>query len=285
MKPLLAKTYSSKLVQFPCYVQPKLNGVRALYQNGRFQSRDGEPWHPEKLAHISKYLSEVIPENWILDGELYVHGWLLQDINAAVAVNSPLITDATPLVEYHIFDRAAPTLAFGDRWNSLRPYHAALIDSKIRFVPTQKIYDLPSAESFYCQAVSNGYEGIMYRLGDCPYTRPNEGTELWQPVNPRARFLSDKNNRAWHLVKRKDWQDYEFKIVGVEGGKGKRAGMTGALICETFIGSVFRVGSGLTDEQAIRYFEHPPIGRLAKVKFLTYTHKNIPFNPTLICVL
>jgi len=78
MIPMLAKTLGPKFSSYPCYVQPKLNGVRALYQRGQdtfwtFQSRDEKTWKTEVLAHIGNELCSLELGSVILDGELYVH--------------------------------------------------------------------------------------------------------------------------------------------------------------------------------------------------------------------
>ena len=284
MKPLLAHTYAPHRVNFnqPVWLQYKLNGVRALSQGANFQSRDELPWDPSVLSHLSSYMREMFPLDWVLDGELYVHGWSLQKINGAIAVNRNGAREDSCLVEYHIFDRVDWQAPFDVRFVEMMRTKLGLTfgNVPIKFVQTVKVLSNEQADAYYAYAIQNHYEGIMYRLGDCPYTHPK------QPGNfGRSRFLSDKSNRVWHMLKRKDWQDNEFTCVRVEEGEGKRSGMAGALICETVTGQYFGVGSGLTESECIYYYENPPIGRKIKVKFLCYTADGIPFNPTVIAVL
>jgi DNA ligase-1 len=220
-------------------------------------------------------MKKVFPPDWILDGELYVHGWRLQDINAAIAVNRHAPTDRSSLVEFHIFDRVSYGLPFEHRFIDM----AKSIGDPgpgIKLVTTVRVSDSLTANDFYVACVRSGYEGVMYRLNDCPYTKPK------QPGG--RKFLSDKNNRCWHLLKRKDWQDNEFICVGVDEGIGKRLGRAGALVCETSDGKRFGVGSGLTDDEATFYLENPPIGQWIKVKYLCLTSDGIPFNPTVEAV-
>jgi hypothetical protein len=70
------------------------------------------------LEHLSRWMREMFPSDWVLDGELYVHGWKLQDINQAVAVNATVrgATEKTKQVEYHIFDRVSYGLSFQERF-------------------------------------------------------------------------------------------------------------------------------------------------------------------------
>lgn len=284
MKPLLAHTFEPKRVKFdqPTWLQYKLNGVRALSQGGYFQSRDELPWDRDVLSHLSEYMKQMFPMDWVLDGELYVHGWSLQKINGAIAVNRNGVREDSHMVEYHIFDRVDWNAPFETRFVEMarEKYGLTIKDLPIKFVRTVKAQTSEQADAFYQFAIENKYEGIMYRIGDCPYTRPKQEGRVG-----RLRYLSDKNNRVWHMLKRKDWQDHEFVCVRVEEGEGKRSGMVGALICETSNGHYFGVGSGLSEAECIRFYENPPIGRKIKVKFLCYTADGIPFNPTVIAVL
>ena len=108
--------YEPHRVTYPCYVQPKLNGIRALYQNGNFQSRDQLPFPPGLLNHLSSPLQSAFDPSVILDGELYVHGWPLQRINAAVT--PALGNDAMPARRQRLIRECA---APASRLNELPP--------------------------------------------------------------------------------------------------------------------------------------------------------------------
>lgn len=296
MKPLLAHIYEPKRVPsgIPVHIQPKLNGIRALYQAGNFQSRDELPWNPKVLKHLSDELKAMFPEpEIILDGELYVHGWPLQRINGAVQIARSEPRDDTHLVEYHIFDRVSYQLSFKDRFQLIEQ-RRSLMDrnSKIRMVTTWFDSTLEGVEDLYIKFVEAGFEGIMYRLGNCPYTRPKQpwqGRRTATECLSKSAFASDKNNRCWHLLKRKDWQDGEFLCVAVEEGEGKRAGKVGRFVCKVNPDKelTFGVGSGVSDEEAALYFRAPNlvIDHFIKVKFLTYTEDGKPFNPTIEAIL
>lgn len=280
---MLAHTFDGRWVGGPCWVQPKFNGVRALYQTvdgkGRFQSRDEHPWHPAVLEHISSVLQVLFPEpNIILDGELYCHGWPLQDINAAISVNRTAPTPNTKSIYYVVFDRYGESPFFNriqHPFNVIKTANSPVVHA----ATTQYVTSSSQADDFYAACIRDGFEGMMYRIGICPYTTPK------QP-NPTGRgFLSDKNNRTWHLLKRKAWQDDEFTCVAVEEGQGKREGMVGRFVCALPNGLTFGVGSGLSDAENIKYFQEPPIGRQIKVKFLCYTSDGRPFNPTIEAIL
>lgn len=289
MKPLLAHIYEPHRVSYPVYVQPKLNGIRALYKAGHFQSRDELPFPPTLLEHLSKPLLEVFGDadsSPVLDGELYVHGWPLQRINAAVTPVRQQPTEDTKLVEYHVFD----VVDFNRTWKGRMVEHCcAPLPKQVRWVQTVHCGTENLANEFYAKWVADGYEGMMYRLGDCPYTTPKQlwtdTNSSWVSMNTTSRFASDKDNRCWHLLKRKDWQDDEFSITDMVEGEGKLKGMLGALKCRLSNGLHFSVGSGLTDQERLYYWNCSPIGRQVKVKYLVLSNDGVPLNPTILAIL
>jgi DNA ligase-1 len=286
MKPLLAHIYEPQRVTFPCYIQPKLNGIRALYQNGAFQSRDELPFPTGLLSHLAEPLKATFGPEVILDGELYVHGWPLQRINAAVTPVRQQPTEDTWKVEYHVFDVVDFGKSFEERHKLAQPLPGVW--------PVQTYYAAGemTANELYAQFVAAGYEGMMYRLGDCPYTVPKQpsnaiqslGRNLGYPI--RSKFLSDQDNRTWHLLKRKSWLDDEFICIDVIEGEGKLKGMLGAVVCTSYETKYhFNIGSGLTDSERQFYWTNSPIGRKVKVKYLCLSSDGIPLNPTILAIL
>ncbi len=285
MKPLLAHIYEPHRITFPCYVQPKLNGVRALYQDGCFQSRDELPWNPGILEHISRELLAIFPPDVITDGELYVHGWSLQRINGAITPVRTGHSVFTTQVEYHIFDRVEFKRSFSERWNSL-PHGLAL--DRVRFVETKLVSSLNEGNQFYKEKVDEGYEGVMYRFAGCPYTVPKQerGSIPWFSLDhTKTKYLSDKDNRTWHLLKRKSWQDDEYLCTAFELTTGEKGEVGFQLTCVTPKGLSFNLGSGLSDSERDHYALHSPTGRKVKVKYLCLSDKGIPLNPTILAIL
>lgn len=299
---MLARTYGPKYDKFPCLLQPKLNGIRALAQSAGasivMQSRDEKLWRYDFLREIYDELKVLYASaktffgnTWtpLLDGELYVHGWRLQDINAAIAVNRKERTDNTGRVEYHIFD-SIPNLtsSFLDRWVGLSSLIQQLRNDDalphIRVVPTHRCDNLEEMLRYFHHYTAAGYEGVMLRT-DEPYFlgETDHGTEY----------------RSRTLWKHKQWEDAEFLCVGTTPGEGKASIGIGALILDsgqpcdlntTPLGSRieashFKVGTGFSDEDRIFYAANPPIGKLVRVRYLELTAAGIPFNPSFLAVL
>jgi DNA ligase-1 len=220
----------------------------------------------EELKPLSK--------NFILDGELYKHGWSLQKINGAVSVNRVEPSKDTPFVEYHIFDcvlSSAPTLPFEARWEKLIEHLSDFQhDVRVKVVPTLKVFDLSEAESNYSFFKKLNYEGMMYRD---PYSSYGFASQC-----------KNKENRWTCLLKRKDWLDGEYPCIGINEGEGKYSGMVGSLILEVRPGLYVDTGSGLSDMQRVEYFENPPIGKPVRIKYEMFSDDGIPLKPIFECV-
>lgn len=284
MKPMCAfkwQDHRAKLT-FPFYVQPKLNGVRALYHQGIMQSRglreeEGKVWDPSVVLHFTQPLAHACPPTWILDGELYCHGKSLQQINSAVAVKRKSISSITHEIHYHIFDII-------DTQCLHRPFHerAELLEllktqlvihqaTTVQVVPTVCVNNPGLDDELYQSYRSQGYEGLMYRLPLAPYGFAEE--------------CGNKENRWKSLLKRKGWIDDEFLILGFELTIGTKGNQGFQLTCQTEQGHEFTVGSGLTVEQQNYYSQNSPEGFLAKVRFEMLSDKGIPLKPTLEAIL
>ena len=258
------------------YVQPKLNGIRAIYNNQVFQSRDEVLWHHSVLTHLTAQLEKVISPHFILDGELYVHGWSLQKINSAVSVNRLSPHKNTPSIEYHVFDlidTTRPELPFADRVELLDALLARTIyhnTPNIKVVTTSRC-GLLIAEAQYSMYKAAGYEGLMYRHPDAPYGILEN--------------CGNKDNRWACLLKRKDWMDDDFEITDFEITTGDKGFRGFKLTCRAHNGNYFRVGSGLASEEVDEFEVSPPIGRKAKVRYEMLSDDGTPLKPTLEIVL
>lgn len=286
---MLARTLGPKFSQWPAYVQPKLNGVRALYQNGIFQSRDEKIWKPKVLAHITKEIQDTnvdfVPSNLpgqrnlILDGELYVHSWRLQRINGAIAVNRICPSFDTEHVEFHVFDVVNPKLPFSERYLPIANLLREVDLPHIRAVDTAMVHDREELDRYFHMCVSEGYEGTM--------VRPDGLYEFGEHMGRGGTLTQYRSRTLW---KYKSWEDGEFCCVGTTQGEGKADIGVGALTLVTCptngdSGETFKVGTGLTDEDRIAFAENPPIGKLVKIRYLELTKDGIPFNTSFLAVL
>lgn len=148
MRPMLPYRYAPSRITYPVYIQPKLHGIRALYQAGHFQTDDDIP----PLKHLTEPLSKIFDDRIILDGVL----------------RNPEDPD---LAEYHVFDVVNFHRSFESRF--MAPA-SILIDTqhlhKTKPVETHRLLSAKPIPYFYDKwTITNGYDGLIYRLNGCPY--------------------------------------------------------------------------------------------------------------------
>ena len=260
--PMLAASFDKRKdkVTYPVDVQPKLDGVRCMaFWNGdhvELMSRGGKKW--ECCQHIIDELEMVLPKDWILDGELYIHGATFQEITKLVKKLRPESKD----VVFHVYDvpRAGTNHEWEERREHLNDFHGNHGWCKsVKVVRTdfaaheEDVYELQS------EYLEEGYEGAIVREYDGEY-----------------RF----GNRSNKLLKVKNFMDKEYEIVDYTTGVGRFEGCI-IWICKTENGDEFKVvPQGTMEERKATYDtagEH--IGELLKVKFFELTDDDIPRFP------
>ena len=200
--PMLAHRYDkhSKKIKFPCWVQPKLDGVRMVAKKEKgnilMWSRKGK--EITIPTDIAQQLSDMLEEGQSVDGEVYVHDWTFQRIISALKKKR----DDTSFLEYHIYDSPHPSLSFEDRMPIFSASSAAfpeycqgwtVIGKNIKFVKSTLVKDEEEFDNCEKDFISQGYEGMMARNTNSSYKY---------------------KHRSYDLQKVKRFIDDEFKIIG-----------------------------------------------------------------------
>ena len=274
MKPMLAKKWQDhkKKVESAFIVQPKLNGVRMLYHNNFCQSRDEKFWGANCLGGIREILRDL-PDNIILDGELYCHGMSLQQINSRISVNRKEPHKDEGRIEYHVFDCLCVDsldATQDDRILRLDTIFRQLSSGLVKLVESRTCFSDAEADMHYSCWLDAGYEGMMYRR-NAPYGILSN--------------CGNKENRWDTLLKRKDWLDEDCECIGIVEGEGKYRGSTGSLLLQfPDNNATFSAGSGLSDMERQQFFFDPPVGAKVKVKYEMLSDAGIPLKPVIILV-
>jgi len=100
-----------------------------------------------------------------------------------------------------------------------------------------------------------------------------EGLMLRQP---KSLYASGRSNT---LLKVKNFNDEEAKVIAHEPGKGKYSGLIGALWCEMANGKNFSVGSGLSDHDRAN---PPKIGSIITYRYQELSTAGIPRFPVFV---
>lgn len=237
------------------YAQPKLDGHRCLV-NGIMYSRQGKEI---LLPHIREALGDYGLLDKGLDGELYVHGMMLQDIGSLVKKPRQ---ESRQLI-LHVYDlmRDAP---YHERLAELQELLAG-VQGPILAHTTEVVTGRDHLDTLHKQWLAEGYEGSILRHGLAPYQ-------------------DDKRSNA--LLKVKDFTDTEFEVIGVERGTPNGSYEVPVWVCRNPAGlteddKTFKVTAQGTMQQKHEQWlmKHTFIGRLLTVQHFGYSKGNVPLLP------
>ena len=277
IKPMLAFHYNPSRITFPCFVQPKLNGVRGIYdpRSPHFQSRQGERWTNAVVNHALSALTKL--GNVFLDGEFYRHGFSLQEINSRISVVRSGVHAESTLIQFHVFD-VIVRVPFRKRAEIMRWMGQSLEGNEyVQFVETHEIFTPIEAEHWYNQWKNiHGFEGMMYRDAEAHYGLESQ--------------CGNKENRWWCLQKRKECLDMDATItdlIAMVDSKTKGDKDTlGAFELRADNGALFTAGSGLTMQQRYDYWHNPErvMGKRVHIEYEMLSDTGIPLKPIIACV-
>lgn len=261
--PMLAHDYfkRGKDIVFPCYVQPKLNGVRMLAYKANgvvtLYSRGGKKF--TTLTHIANKLTTLLNEGEYLDGEVYSPNLDLQDIVSILKCEKE--DRGRKRLQYWVYDFPNDK-PFESRLASLQAKQSNFPhDNSIQLVPTHYCLTSASVKDYFKDFIKQGNEGLILR---------------------NANGLYSYNHRSKDLQKYKEFQTDEFEIVEVIGGEeGKAEEDCAIFVCKTNNGAVFNARPKGSRETRTQWLINKDnlIGKLLTVKYFEYTPDGIPFHP------
>lgn len=268
VKPMLADKWEVResKVEYPVYSQPKLDGMRAVVSRHGAFTRNGKEW--VTIPHIIDQLKPFFEKypDYILDGELYNHEYK-EDFNKICSLakktkpTSKDLEESANKLQYWIYDIIGLDDVFSKRNEFLiKSFESdsfiSLAVVKTAFVESKDVLDI-----LYNDYMAYGYEGQMVRL-DSLY----------------------ENKRSKSLLKRKTFQDEEYRIVSIEEGRGNKSGMAGYMHLEKKDGVQFRSNIKGSHEFLKNLFlsRETIIGKWATCQFFNLTPDGIPRFPYVI---
>ena len=264
--PMLAYDYKKKSdkVIFPCFIQPKLDGVRALGIGNELFSRNGNIF--PTLEHIKKEL-ENNKENLILDGELYTDDIHFEKIVGLVKKNNKSKEEEIDSLKiyFNIFDYVDENLTFEKRLIKLTEFFSKYNFKYLKLVKTEICYKKELIEKYLDNYINEGYEGIIIR-------------------NSQGKY--EENIRSNNLLKLKRFIDEEFEIINyTTPSEGKEIGCV-IWECKTKEGKKFSVRpEGNYNERKKLYKEGKKyIGKMLTVRYQELTNDKVPRFPVGVCI-
>lgn len=232
-------------------ISEKFDGVRAVWDGQLLRFRSGR-----EIA-APDWFVRALPDH-PLDGELWLGRGQFDRLSGVVRQQNP--QDALwRTVHYLVFD--APGLAgpFGARSQAVR---SAIDAARLPWLTWVEQFRLEEATALQAQleaVVRAGGEGLVLHRADA----------LWRA------------GRSDDLFKLKPESDDEAQVMGYQPGKGRHAGLTGALLVRTPDGVQFELGSGLSDAHRR---QPPQLGSWVTYRYRDRTPSGVPRFATFVRV-
>jgi DNA ligase-1 len=300
MKPSLATDAILELVKFPCWVQPKIDGVRAMNITGRLTGRSLDEFEG---FGISDFFSQ--PEFIGLDGEMILGNKpnCTDRLCSATTGAMGRFKGVTEMADIHwyVFDYlAVPWEYYRERYARLKDRLKRLDHPRVHLVPFEICINIQELKESISDYADQGYEGTIIRNPVAPHKEgraTKKGQELWR-VKP--------------------WGDAEILVTGItEGnkngneaktnslGRTERSSSAAGLIPNGQVGSIqgtltdhyfdpisrvflfdrglpITVSSGaMSVAEATHYFQNPHeiVGHIVKFQHMTHGVKDAPRFP------
>lgn len=240
---LLAETEQGQSDVSLFLMSEKLDGVRAYWDGKALRTRNGN------AINAPGWFIEGFP-NRALDGELWIGRGKFDALSGAARRQTP--DDAEwRQIRYLVFELPDAPGTFRERNQLLKNEVERANVPWLRVVEQFEIADRKALDLKLAEILKLGGEGLMLHRADANYT----------------------TGRSDVLLKMKLWRDAEAEVIGHQPGKGKYAGVLGALKVRTADGVEFMLGTGLTEAERRN---PPPIGSTVTYRYREVTKRGVP---------
>ena len=262
---MLAKDFADKKAEYPCYVEPKYDGVRVIAKVNKkkktvdFFFRSGKPVHT--LEHLTDEILKIDSKQneFTLDGEVVSHQGFMKCVgDVRRKFIDPL--QKLPTLFYMIFD-----LIYDE-------------DKRSYLTRKQELVDLLEPTTLECITFIKCTDHVEVLVLK----------HLWETRDSNIEGVMVKkdtlyqNKRTWDWMKIKDELSVDFPIVDLFEGQGKYKDMLGGVIVKNPTTNVeIRVGGGYNDAERKHIWENQKdyIGKTAEVKYQYMTPKGSLRHP------
>ena len=224
-------------------ISEKIDGVRAFWDGQALRTRSGN------LINAPRWFTENFPRH-ALDGELWIGRGQFDQLSATVLRQTSDDREWRQ-VRYLVFELPLAPGTFRERAQLLKSLVAA---SGVPWLQPVEQFELASREALtqkLDEILKVGGEGLMLHRADALYT----------------------TGRSDVLLKIKLWHDAEATVTGHQPGRGKYAGMLGALRVRNADGVEFLLGTGLSEADRR---DPPPLGTVITFRYRELNSRGIP---------
>jgi DNA ligase-1 len=243
----LAMNASPSLNPHGYWVSEKLDGVRARWDGQSLRTRSGR-----LIQAPASWLAPLLAmgPDLALDGELWMGRGRFEAVSAAVRRQRPDPAE-WQIMRYGVFELPWGAPRFDQRLQQLRQLLPPDPKAWVAAIHQTEINSQEALARWLEAVIQQGGEGLILRAADAPYA-------------------SGRSPQTWKL---KPLDDAEATVIGHEPGRGRLAGLVGALRVRTDEGRVFKIGSGLSDA---RRKNPPAVGERITYRYRGFTGDGLP---------
>ena len=232
------------------WLSEKLDGVRAWWDGRQFVSRLGNPYF------APDWFVAGLPD-FPLDGELWLGRKQFQRCVSIVRRQDRNLQWKE--IRYLVFDAPGIDAPFEQRQAECLAWFERAAPAHAQFHQHQACRDKAHLDAELARVEALGGEGLMLR-------------------QPGSAYVAGRSST---LLKVKSFLDTEARVIGYTKGAGRHAGRVGALEVELADGTLFSVGTGLSDAQRD---DPPAIGSIIGVRYQELSDAGVPRFPTYLGV-
>lgn len=240
---LLANVLGPQVDPAAYLVSEKFDGVRALWDGKVLKFRSG------REVAAPRWFLDRLPSQ-ALDGELWLDRGRFEELSGFVRKTEPVDSEWRQ-VRYLIFELPNAPGPFTERARRIQEIVTTTAWPQLVAVKQFRVADRGELQRKLDEVLQRGGEGLMLHLAEAPYL----------------------TGRSDVLLKLKPLLDTEAVVVAHLPGKGKYAGLLGALRMEMPDGKRFTIGSGFSD--AVRK-SPPAVGTQITYTYRGLTKKGLP---------
>jgi DNA ligase-1 len=218
----------------------KLDGIRAYWDGKELKSKNGN------TIHAPKWFVKDFPP-FELDGELWTKREDFENIQSIVLCDTP--TDKWKEITYNIFEVPNHEGNFTHRLKFAKKYIQGI--KHVKIINQIKCKSREHLNRFLNEVEKLGGEGVIIK-------------------NPKLSYFT---GRSSNILKVKNFDDMEGKVISINKGRGKFKNMMGSLTLLLENNVTFKLGGGFNMMQR----KNPPtIGKYITFKYYGLTKKKKP---------
>ena len=245
---MLPKVYTGQIDVAGWLMSEKLDGVRGYWDGRRLLSKNGQVFFPP-----ATFIRDLPP--FPVEGEIWGG-------RGSFAQTLAIITQKTPHngwleLQLAIFDVPKAPGGFSRRIAVAREWFATHPSAYAFVIPQIRVGDKEQLSRHLSQIEALGGEGLIVRQADAHYTA----------------------GRSCTILKVKNYQDAEARVLAHLPGKGRNEGRLGSLLVELDDGTRCKIGGGFSD---VERESPPPIGAVITFKFYGRYPSGIPRFPSFL---